>query len=169
MWPFSIRRRAREKAFIREAFSRYMPQDLLEDLLTRPRRVALEKRTIPFALLQLRDDDSAATVETLGRAIDIAVDAQGMIDIMPPFLLIAFGFPLEDTAENLLNLRQRMIENLLKNCGSDIRIVYGKADSLIGNIGSERRFTYGAAIPRLSTAMHRLITLEFGTASDVTL
>ena len=167
MWPFSIWRNAREKAFIREAFSRYLSPELPEDILTNPRRFPpLEKRTVFFALAQVRDEDLAAMAERLKRAADIAAKAQGMMDFMPPFLMITFGFPFDDEPENLRIERHRMIEDLLRDGGHDLRIVYGDADSLVGNVGCERRFSYGAAIPGLSAAMQHLLALEFGSAVE---
>jgi hypothetical protein len=170
MWPFSRWRKARQMAFIREAFSRYVSPELLADILANPRRFPpLEKREVFFALLQVCDEDSAAMAERLKRAADIAAKAQGMMDLMPPFLVVAFGFPLEDKSENLRTQGQRMIEDLLRDCGREVRIVYGEAHSLVGNVGCEQRFHYGAAIPNFSMAMQRLLTVEFGAASEVSL
>lgn len=172
MWPFSRGRVARQKAYIREAFGPFLSSALIEQLASRPGDLPLmplENRKIVFALLQIRDDDPAALAERLGRAVDVAAEAQGMVDIMAPFVAVIFGVPLTDEPGKLRSLRQRMIENLLNNCGRDIRIVYGEADGLAGNLGSERRFTYSAAIPRLGAAFQRLMTLEFGLASEVVL
>lgn len=169
MWPFSKGRAARERDFIRAAFARYMSPALIEKLSKAPFDRSLERRRIFFALLQPRDDDPAVLAERLKCTVDIAVEAQGMIDFMPPFLLVSFGFPLTDRPENLRSQRQQMVEKLLSVCGRDIRIVYGEADGLVGNTGSERRFNYGAVIPRFSTAMQQLLALDFGLASEVQL
>ena len=171
MWPFSRWRTARQKAFLRKAFEQYIAPDFMEALIKNPGgfQFSPERRRVVFALLQFRDDDPAALTERLRCAIDVAVEAQGMVDIMAPFVMIAFGIPVPDDRDKLRSSRRRMIENLLNDCGGDIRIVYGEADGLVGNLGSERRFTYGAAIPRLSGAFQRLMTLEFGLASEVAL
>jgi hypothetical protein len=59
------------------------------------------------------------------------------------------------------------VDKLLRDRGSDLRIVFGEADGLVGNLGSQQRFHYGAAIPRFGTAIQKLMTLEFGVASEV--
>ncbi len=169
MWPFSKGRMVRERDSVRAAFSRYMSPALIEKLSKAPFDRSLERRRIILALLQIRDDDPTILAERLKYSIDIAAEAQGMIDFMPPFLLVTFGFPLTDMPENLRSQRQQMVEKLLSDCGRDIRIVYGEADGLVGNIGSERRFNYGAVIPGFSTAMQRLLALDFGVASEVQL
>lgn len=171
MWPFSKWRTARQRAGIRAAFEQYLTPDFMEALIKNPGdfQLSSEKRRVMFTLLQFRDDDAAALAERLRRAVDVAVEAQGMVDIMAPFVTVIFGIPLTDEPDKLRSLRRRMIETLLNDCGRDIRIIYGEADGLVGSLGSKRRFTYGAAIPGLSGAFQRLMTLEFGAASEVAL
>jgi hypothetical protein len=101
MWPFSIWRKAREKAFIREAFSKYLSPDLIEQLSERPETLGrLRKpRRVIFALLQGRDDDGADLPVRLQHAVEIAGTGSGIIDIMPPLVLVSYGYPLDGDAD----------------------------------------------------------------------
>jgi len=172
MWPFSAWRVAREKAFIRNAFGRYLSPELVEELTNSSGRIqplSPEKRTVIFSLLQVRDDDRADIPARLRHAVEIAGIGGGMIDIMPPLVLVSYGYPLDGDADAWRQQRGQMLERLLRDCGSDLRIVFGESDGLVGNLGSEQRFHYGAAIPGFGAAIQKLMTLEFGVASEVTL
>jgi hypothetical protein len=169
MWPFSIWRKARQKAFLREAFSKYLSPGLLEQFLERPETFGplLKPRRVIFALLQVRDDDGADLPARLRHAVEIAGTGSGIIDIMPPLVLVSYGYPLDGDADACRRNRAQMVDKLLRDRGSDLRIVVGEADGLVGNLGSERRFCYGAAIPGFSAALQKLMTLEFGVTSEV--
>ncbi len=172
MWPFSRWRIARQKAYIRKAFGRFLSSALIEQLASRPGSLplmSLENRKIIFALVQIRDDDRGDIAGRLRQAVEIAGKGDGMIDFMPPLVLVSYGYPLDGAADDWRHDRGQVLQQLLQNCGSDLRIVFGEADGLVGMLGSDQRFHYAAAIPGFGGAMQKLMTLEFGKAVEVTL
>ena len=129
----------------------------------------LERAAIGFALLQVRDDDLAGLPARLGRAVDAAGAGGGMMNIMAPFVLVTFGYPKNLAVADLRLQRTEAVTMLLRDCGREIRIVSGETEALCGPLGSAQRFYCGVAIPALSRAMQKLMTLEFGAAAEVSL
>ncbi len=170
MWPFSSKRVAQEKEFIRSAFARYLQPELLEKLTEDPNGLLappLERAAIGFALLQVRDDDLAGLPARMGRAVEVAGAGGGMMDIMAPFVLITFGYPRNLAVADLRLQRKESVAMLLRDFGHEIRIVSGETEALCGPLGSAQRFYWGTAIPALSRAMQKLMTLEFGAAAEM--
>ena len=96
MWPFSKGRSVRERDFIRAAFARYMSPVLIEKLSKAPLSATFPRKGAGFSsrCSKIRVTMTRLVLaERLKRhSVDIAGEAQGMINFMPPFLLVILVF-----------------------------------------------------------------------------
>lgn len=161
------RQKAKQQAYIRDAFTRYVPEKVVEELLVHPEKLSLggEERiiTVLFSDLQnftmISDQLSPQQLvqllnEYLSEMTDIIISEGGIIDkYLGDAIMAEFGVPLPvdnhaDLAvsaalkmqRRLRELRQKWAEQDLPELQCRIGINTGKL--VIGNMGSDRVFDY---------------------------
>jgi len=165
MWPFDRKKRRVDSELRR--FASYLSPDVVKVLADgSPREPAFERGEIPFALLQVRDDNAEHVDKHLARAMARVRESGGVSDMMSSFVFVIFGFPRGTWASvperpSIENGR-RLSAALLQDMGSDVRVLYGTATGLVGNLGGSHFLHYGAAIPNFGALMTKLVQLEFG-------
>jgi hypothetical protein len=167
MWPFK-RRPEREK--IRAAFSHYLTDEFIDDLVNNPRPMPTtpQPAELCFILLQVRDDPLDQAPMRMSRAIDIIARRDGMIwNVLSSITLATFGLPVSEDPEKDRDQRTKSIARLVTELGSDIRLIYGTADGLLANSGSSQRFHYGPVLPDFQRYLDALTKLEFGQAAEI--
>jgi hypothetical protein len=154
---------------MRAAFGRYLSKEAIDKILDNPEPLKLDMKaaTIHFVLFQVSDDDLGNIQALLSRAIDIALEFEGMVDIFSSTLMATFGYPRIAHSrypnEDFESLSMGLAAKLVEDMGRDVRAVYGSAEGAIGNLGNQRRFSYGPAIPGFHRILAHLGELDFGT------
>jgi adenylate cyclase len=159
----------RQKKFIKNVFSRYVPQAVVDQMLGDPSRLVLGGETRKITSL-FTDIESFTTIseqlspevlvsflnEYLSKVSDIIFKYGGTIDKYEGDAVIAFfGAPLEVTNHEEVAVRaaleiQRVSKETSdkwgKTCGREIvtRIGISSGPAVVGNMGSDERFDYTA-------------------------
>ena len=164
MWPFDRRKRS-EREWIRQGFSKYLSKELVEQLVTNPQSLPVEEMKearARFLLFQVRDGSLGNIRDLLDRATAVAMDSGGIIDCsMSSMALVTFGIiaPPEGNPEDQ---QSRAAAALIEKLGTDIRVLYGRAQCLHGLT----RLSYSVLLPEFSAYMKRLLEMDFGTSLD---
>jgi hypothetical protein len=167
MWPF---KRRRNVAKVRAAFTRYLADEVIDELIRNPRppRTTPEPARIHFILLQVRDEPVVHAPVHLAKAIDIIERRNGLVsDVMASMVLAIFGFPVGEDAERERDQRTKSVARLVTELGPDIRLVYGTVDGLVGTFGSPQHFHYGPLLPGFAHYVSALTALEFGQSAEL--
>jgi hypothetical protein len=168
MWPFD-RREERERQWIRQGFSKYLSRELVEQLVANPRSLTMGEMTkaeVRFLLFQVRDSSLGDIRDLMNRAIAIAADTGGVIDcLMSSMMLVTFGIiaPPDGIPEDQ---QLRAVAALIEKLGTDIRVLYGRAQCLHGTVGTDARFFYSVLLPDFGASMKRLLDVDFGTSVE---
>jgi len=166
MWPFKRRRGQKE---LRALFTKYLADDVDDELLKNPRGIRLETRRadISFILLHVRDDPAEQAQAHTAHAMDIIMRRGGWCDMMSSLVLSVFGVPISDDLEKSNDQRAKSVARLVTELGANIRLVHGTTEGLIGSYGSPQRFHYGALLPGFAQYVTPLMALEFGQAAEI--
>lgn len=166
MWPFKL---WRERAKVRAAFSRYLPDDLIDELVKRPAAIPSPPQPVQlcFILLQVRDDPLDQVPAHLSKAIDVIMRRDGMLwDVMSSIALATFGLPISDDPGKDRDQRSKVVARLVTELGSDIRLLDGDVGGFLANCGSPSRFHYGPLLPDFRRYLSALTALEFGHVAE---
>ncbi len=158
MW-FS--RRKRTSRAIRRAFGKFLPDDAIKALDENPESLSppLSREAIGYILLQVRDDTDEDIRRSLPRALDVILDAGGMIEsIMSSHVAASFDHRSPISLHEMKDLSARL--------GPDVRSIYFFAERLRGSYGSKRRLTYGTIVPDIGALLEELHQLEFGASKE---
>ncbi len=162
----------KERDFIRDAFGRYVTQEVVNRLLKSHDGLKLggEIREISMMMSDIRgftaltanmkpEDIITLLNRYLGQMVDILLDFRGIIDeIIGDGILAFFGAPepLEDHPERAvacaLKMQQAMAEINARNTMDglprlEMGIAINTGSVVVGNIGSDKRVKYGAVGP----------------------
>ena len=162
----------KERDFIRDAFGRYVTQEVVNRLLKSHDGLKLggEIREISMMMSDIRgftaltanmkpEDIITLLNRYLGEMVDILLDFRGIIDeIIGDGILSFFGAPepLEDHPERAvacaLKMQQAMAEINTRNMVDglprlEMGIAVNTGSVVVGNIGSDKRVKYGAVGP----------------------
>ncbi|MGC8657646.1 MAG: adenylate/guanylate cyclase domain-containing protein [Desulfomonilaceae bacterium] len=162
----------KERDFIRDAFGRYVTQEVVNRLLQSHDGLKLggEIRDISMIMSDIRgftaltanmkpEDIITLLNRYLGCMVDILIDFRGMIDeIIGDGILSFFGAPepLEDHPERAvacaLKMQEAMAEINARNIKDglpslEMGIAVNTGSVVVGNIGSDKRIKYGAVGP----------------------
>ena len=125
MWPFK-RKREREK--LRAVFTKYLADEVADELLNNPRslRLGTQRADICFILLQVRDDPVDQAQAHMAHAIDIIIRRNGLVcDIMSSMVMALFGLPVSEDLEKSNDQRAKSVARLVTELGTNIRLVHG--------------------------------------------
>ena len=162
----------KERDFIRDAFGRYVTQEVVNRLLKSHDGLKLggEMREISMMMSDIRgftaltanmkpEDIITLLNRYLGQMVDILLDFRGIIDeIIGDGILSFFGAPepLEDHPQRAvacaLTMQQAMAEINTRNLADglptlEMGIAVNTGNVVVGNIGSDKRIKYGAVGP----------------------
>ncbi len=162
----------KERDFIRDAFGRYVTQEVVNRLLKSHDGLKLggEMREISMMMSDIRgftaltanmkpEDIITLLNRYLGEMVDILLDFRGIIDeIIGDGILSFFGAPepLEDHPQRAvacaLTMQQVMAEINTRNLADglptlEMGIAVNTGNVVVGNIGSDKRIKYGAVGP----------------------
>ncbi len=162
----------KERDFIRDAFGRYVTQEVVNRLLQSHDGLKLggEIRDISMMMSDIRgftaltsnmkpEDIITLLNRYLGKMVDILLDFRGIIDeIIGDGILSFFGAPepLEDHPERAVACALRMQEAMAEINSTNIQdglpslemgIAVNTGNVVVGNIGSNKRIKYGAVGP----------------------
>ena len=167
MWPF---KRWRERAMVRAALTKYLADEVADELLNNPDRVRLkiERADICFILLQVRDDPVDQVQAHMTHALDIIIRRNGTVcDHMSSLVLAIFGHPISEDLDRSNDQRAKSVARLVTELGSNIRLVHGTIEGLVGNYGSPHRIRWGPLLPGFAQYVNALTALEFGKSAEV--
>ena len=167
MWPFKC---WRERAEVRAAFTKYLADEVADELLNNPRspRLETQRADISFILLQVRDDPLDQVQAHMANAIDIVLRRNGTVcDIMSSMAMAIFGHPISEDLDKSSDQRVKSVARLVTELGTNVRLVHGTTEGLVGNVGSPHRLTYGALLPGFARYMTALTALEFGQSAEI--
>ena len=162
----------KESDFIRDAFGRYVTQEVVNRLLKSHDGLKLggEIREISMMMSDIRgftaltanmkpEDIITLLNRYLGKMVDILLDFRGIMDeIIGDGILSFFGAPepLEDHPQRAvacaLTMQQVMAEINTRNLADglptlEMGIAVNTGNVVVGNIGSDKRIKYGAVGP----------------------
>jgi hypothetical protein len=162
-------RLARQRAFITRAFSRYVSQDVIDELIREPRKdpKRAERRTVSFVVFQVRDDDIANVQNQFERAFPIVIDGGGVIEDVASSLVIATFGAFQRNESVVEDKRALVAARLMGELGPEIRLVHGSASGLVGNVGTDSVLRYGSVLPNFGRILERLLRLEFGQSAEI--
>lgn len=160
---------AKEKQYIKTTFSRYVSSDVIDDILSDPKKLQLGGKEAELSILfsdirgftaiseKLSPKDLVKLMnDYLTKMSNIIMESQGVVDKYIGDAIMAFwGAPIEvkDHAEkscfSALNMVEVLEENQdewYKKYGVDLDIGIGinTGEVIVGNMGSEQRFDYTA-------------------------
>jgi hypothetical protein len=166
MWPFRNTRSSKEN--VREAFSRYISKEVLDEIVRHPEKQAeLRRAKTAYLIFQIRDDVLDDVATNLDRSLRIALNSDGFVDsVLSSMVLITFDF--RDDEERVIKLNKRAISigRLLHELESNIKIVYGVTEIMRGPIGAGQILRYGSLAGNLAKSIEALTKLRFGVAAE---
>src|SRR5262249_54667971 len=124
MWPFYSRKERATRRALRIAFSRYVSPELIEKLARTPEALgpSVERATISYIILQVRDDDLGQVATYLDQAFEAVLDADGTItSMMSSVAAVAFGIPVRASAEEGIAQRDQAVARLRADLGRNVR------------------------------------------------
>jgi hypothetical protein len=165
MWPFD--RREQRKCIV-QAFSKYLSPEMIDSLVRDPSRLArtgrdLRTAEIDFLVLQVCDDVLEDVPKHLEAAFDIVMDFDGtIVSTMSSVMDVAFGIPIRGDMRSHADECAGAAARLVAELGSNVRVVFGRANGLYGIMGGEQRVVYGTVVPNFTPVPKTLIATEFG-------
>jgi hypothetical protein len=151
MWFFSQKRRMARR--IRAAFSEFIPEDTLSQIIENPKEVEvspLQKEYIRYLIFQVRDETVEECQRNLGSALDIVLDAGGIVeDITSSVVVVIFQMGANQPKLSLAELSSKL--------GPNVRAVFGQGEHWRGTVGSKRRFTYGTVFSGYARILEALL------------
>lgn len=159
----------REKRAIRAAFGQFLSPDTVQQVLARRDLLELSPpRLVPihFVIAQAHEAEFEAIGSHVGRIVEVMISEQMMVDtIFSSMVIGVLGWPFEENAKAVTSEDcARAADAVVRELGSNVRVVYGHVSGHMGNTGSKLRISYGATLPDLSGALRSLLATEFGTA-----
>jgi hypothetical protein len=102
----------------------------------------------------------------IAKIVDSCVQHHATVSaITSSLVIVLLGVPFPEA--NSADARRGLVDALLRENGSEIRIVHGESDGAVGDFGGPKRWTYGALIPGFSGILKKLVEAKFGTAVEV--
>lgn len=102
----------------------------------------------------------------IGKVVD-ACHAEGLAFSEISSSLVVGYLGLLNPETDSVQLRLKLVNDLLSRHGSLIRIAHGEDEGPAGPIGTKRRWTYGAVVPKFSEVLKKLFATPFGTAIEI--
>ncbi|KAA0258111.1 adenylate/guanylate cyclase domain-containing protein [Deferribacter autotrophicus] len=155
--------------YLKKAFSSYISEDLVEEILQNPDRLKLggEKRDITVLFSDIRgftsiseelDPESLVSLlnSFLGPATEIILKNRGMLDkYIGDAIMAIFNAPVNlknhrdmavKSSMEIVSLLDRLNDDFVKKGWPklDISVGINSGDAVVGNLGTERRFDYTA-------------------------
>ncbi len=169
MWSFDRWKTVRRRRETLRLLSPYLTKQAIDELVKMRDRPSPTPRqaTIPYIILQVRDDDLAQASGYLGKAFEAVLDSNGAImSVMSSVVAATFGIPIRDPHSGSIDQRNQAVARLLRDLGPNVRVVSGRADGLFGTVGGPRRFDFAALIPDFGRSLESLLRLDFGHSAE---
>lgn len=165
MWPFD-RKKPLQADQIERAFAKYTKKAEL-DGAHRSNSTSLEPRRIQFVLIQIRDDVLADLPARLSRAMEVAMEHGGIIESVTSSLLLVMCVRPTDGATEPDAARWALVDAVLRDLGSDAKILHGEADTLYGIFGAARAFRHGPLFAGFASTLATLQAVPFGRSAEI--
>ena len=124
-----------------------------------------ERKHFQFVVTYVDDRELDHVSATLGSVIATLYKHKAFLTTaMPPLVVATLGWMY---AEDSPVARKVLVDELLAENHSAIRIAHGECEGLVGNFGGETRFCFGALIPNYSQLVTRLLDTPFGEAVEI--
>ena len=160
-----------EEITVRSALGRYLSPGLVDKIMKADPADTSYLRTemthFQFVLVHVKEDEPEETTKTIAKVVETTCANGGTIGNMACSLIVLYlglPYPKHDSPE----ARQNLVAALIREGGDRIRVVHGQCDGLAGLFGSQKRMNYGALIPNFSGALKTLLSVELGTAVEIT-
>ena len=151
---------------VHTAFGKYISPEVIRRLLAKPDIVQPKVRHFQFVVALFDEPDMQAISDLMGGVIrTLCAHNATVTSLSPCYLVGLLGVPFGEG--NSAEVRRAVVDALLKENGSRIRIAHGECDGLVGNLGGPYRFTYDAAIPGFLAILKRLLDAKPGSAFEV--
>ena len=164
---FSAIKDALARRRLNKAMSRYISEDVMEDILKTKDADslrALSNRQICFVLIELNTTDLPALESMLSTVTEIASAHDGVIDTLVSHLVVVC-FGVLDWSP--INRHKTFIESILSKFGGQIKIAYASGVGQVGNIGGPKRMSYSFIHPMFPRALAELSAMPYGEAHEV--
>ncbi|SPE52919.1 hypothetical protein SBV1_1610011 [Verrucomicrobia bacterium] len=155
-----------EKRRVKKIFGKVVDEHVvaaaLEGRLERPPRT---QSHIEFVIASVSGDTAERISELMGRVLGIATRHGALVDGLSGSVVVAaFGAP--PARPPLAGARFRLVEELLRELGGEIKVVHGAGQGCYGLFGSEANGRYSFAVPRFDDALGLLSSTKFGSAQE---
>jgi hypothetical protein len=156
-----------EKRKMRQTLKRVIAPGNVESLLRgNIERLPLKQARIEFVLIFIRDDKPAQISELIEKVVALAT-AHGAVvhDFVGALVIVTFG---TNPASSLKSgERASLVNALIGQLASNIKIVHGAAEGHYGLIGSENsRLSYTFLVPKFDMILGTLSRLAYGETEE---
>jgi len=125
-----------------------------------------EVKHFQFVVAIVDDTNPEAVPAMIGAIMQVFVEHHASVSHITSSLFVALlGVPFPE--DNSVAARLELVDTLLRENGSRIRIVHGECDGTIGDFGGPKRWTYSAVIPGFSGILKKRLETKFATAVDI--
>ena len=144
---------------MRNAFSKYVDERLVEIMMDNPERLKMNNRNINFAMILVKEDLNIEKI--ISKIVSAIQKHDAMIDsITGTIITVYFGIPFDQPDQN--QMMQILLRDLSENFKSSIAILHGACECHVGTLGNENRICFTALLPDYKSKLNKLISLEFG-------
>ena len=158
-----------EQRSARKTFEKYVSPEVIRLIEKSPPtgfKAIPEVRHFQFVIVVLDDSRLDEVPKILSRVGDVILRHDGMISNISASIVVAclgVPFSIGDSVENRLSL----LNTLVAENGTLIRIAHGQCNGTVGNLGCEKRFVYEAVIPGFNDILKQLLDSPGGTVHEV--
>lgn len=151
---------------LHSAFGDYLSPEVIRRLLLNKSLVEPQVKHFQFAVVLFEEANPQKISALMSDVISTLFEYKATVtSVSPAFLVALFGVPFPDG--HWPEARRAVVEALLKEGDSRIRIAHGECDALVGNLGGPLRYTYDAAIPGFLGILRKLLDADPGSAFEV--
>ena len=149
---------------IRRIFSKYVPTNELDELLSNPELVTpnrLQPRNGGILFVMVKGDTPEQVAASMGQISNILVSNRIIIYSMISGLIIAMTVS-ENARDQIDTTIQQITAAVLKNC----KITYRFGDASVGSIGTEGHQQHSFIVKDFDKIVSRLINLPYGKCEE---
>ena len=140
--------------------------EVIRRLLSKPKLVGPKTQHFQFIVVLFDEPDMRQVSGLMDNVTRTLFEHKATVTSLSPCYLVGLlGAPFGEG--NSPEVRRTVVEALLRENGSRIRIAHGECDALVGALGGRLRYCYDAAIPGFLGILKRLLDAETGSAFEV--
>jgi hypothetical protein len=127
---------------------------------------SIKKGRILYLFLHVMDENTDLINERMNTILDVLMNHKGVVwSVNCSVVMVSFGFP-HNSYEEGLHLCSLAMDELSKQLGTAIRIVYGVAEGVLDFVGCSRLQSYGPIFPLFGQKLGHLFSLDAGAIEE---